>query len=90
MRVNALLDDASTRTYIDEDVVAELGLHGKLQRVTFGVLNDTVESFETMPFKFQIESVNCRIKTELDSLTTDMFTGDMENVSIQVESFKRT
>uniref|UniRef100_A0A8W8JQB9 Peptidase aspartic putative domain-containing protein n=1 Tax=Magallana gigas TaxID=29159 RepID=A0A8W8JQB9_MAGGI len=51
MRVNALLDEASTRTYTnaDPDVAAEWGIHCKLQRITIGVLNDKIESFETMP-----------------------------------------
>uniref|UniRef100_A0A8W8P1X9 CCHC-type domain-containing protein n=1 Tax=Magallana gigas TaxID=29159 RepID=A0A8W8P1X9_MAGGI len=77
MRVNALLDDASTRTYINADVAAELGLHGKLQRITVGVLNDKTESFETMPVEFQIESINGRTKTKVEALTADKVTGDM-------------
>jgi len=31
LRVNALLGDASTKTYINSDVAAEMGLQGKLQ-----------------------------------------------------------
>ncbi|XP_062580317.1 uncharacterized protein LOC134242249 [Saccostrea cucullata] len=77
IRVNALLDDASTRTYVNSDVAAELGLHGKLQRVTVGVLNDKTESFETMPVEFQIESTDGRIKTKVEALTADKVTGDM-------------
>ncbi|XP_065941558.1 uncharacterized protein [Magallana gigas] len=77
MRVNALLDDASTRTYINADVAAELGLHGKLQRITVGVLNDKTESFETMPVEFQIESDDGRTKTKVEALTADKVTGDM-------------
>jgi len=33
IKVNALLDDASTKTYIKLDVAAELGLQGQLQKV---------------------------------------------------------
>ena len=29
MKVNALLDDASIKTYVNADVAAELGLNGK-------------------------------------------------------------
>ena len=32
IKVNALLDDASTKTYINSDVAAELGLHGQLKK----------------------------------------------------------
>ena len=33
LQVNALLDDASTKTYINVDVAAELGLQGCLRKV---------------------------------------------------------
>ncbi|XP_061170866.1 uncharacterized protein LOC133180337 [Saccostrea echinata] len=72
VRINALLDDASTRTYINSDVAAELGLHGKLQRVTVGVLNNKTESFETMPVEFQIESIDGKIKTKVEALTAKL------------------
>ena len=32
IKVNALLDDASTKTYINADVAAELGLQGKTEK----------------------------------------------------------
>lgn len=77
MRVNALLDDARTRTYINADVAAELGLHDKPQRITVEVLNDKTESFETMSVEFQIETGDGRTKTDVDALTADKVTGDM-------------
>ena len=40
--VNALLDDASTKSYINDDVAAELGLHGELQQFTVSALNELV------------------------------------------------
>ena len=39
VEVNTLLDDASTKTYLNSDVAAELGLQGNCQRVTVNVLN---------------------------------------------------
>lgn len=47
LKVNALLDDASTKTYVNADVVAELGLQGHPQRVNVSVLNEQAETFET-------------------------------------------
>ena len=39
-RINALLlYDASTKTYVNADVPAELGLHGHPQRVNVNILN---------------------------------------------------
>ena len=31
LKVNALLDDASTKTYVNSDVAAQLGLQGKME-----------------------------------------------------------
>ena len=47
LQVNSLVDDASTKTYINVDVTAELGLQGCLQKVNVSVLNGNVETFET-------------------------------------------
>ena len=58
IKVNMLLDDASTKTYINSDVAAELGLQGQLQQVNVSVhvLNGYVEAFETSPMVCTIES----------------------------------
>ena len=37
VKVNALLDDASTKTYINSDVAAELGVQGTTEKVTVNV-----------------------------------------------------
>ena len=33
LKVNALLDEASTKTYLNTDVAVELGLHGRTEKV---------------------------------------------------------
>ena len=58
IKVNALLDDASTKTYINSDVAAKLGLQGQLQRVNVSVLNGRIETFETSPVECTIESLD--------------------------------
>ena len=45
------MDDVSTKTYINVDVTAELGLQGCLQKVNVSALNGNVETFETLPVK---------------------------------------
>ena len=50
--VNALLDDGSTKTYVNSDIAAELNVKGALERVNIGVLNGRSESLETMPVEF--------------------------------------
>ena len=42
LKVNALLDDANTKSYINADVAAELGLQGRTEKMTVNVLNGQV------------------------------------------------
>ena len=77
MTVNALLDDASTKTYINTDVATELGLKGNKEQVTVNVLNGQLETFETMPVTFELESVNGNVKMKVSSFTTNRVTGNM-------------
>jgi len=53
VKVNALLDDANTKTYINSDVAAELGPQGCLQQVNVSVLNGHIETFQTSPVEFK-------------------------------------
>ena len=77
MTVNALLDDASTKTYINADVAAKLGLKGKTEQVTVNVLNGQVETFETRPVNFELESVNGNVKLKVSAFTANRVTGSM-------------
>ena len=77
MTVNALLDDASTKTYINADDAAELGLKGKTEQVTVNVLNGQVETFETRPVNFELESVNGNVKLKVSVFTANRVTGAM-------------
>lgn len=77
LKVNALLDDASTKTYINADVAAELELHGKTEKVTVNVLNGQVETFETKPVNVTLESVNSKASMNVTAYTTNRVTGNM-------------
>ena len=56
LKVNSLLDDASTKTYLNADVAAEMGLQGESKKVNVSVLNGQLKSFETTPVECTIES----------------------------------
>ena len=58
LKVNALLDDASTQTYVNADVAEELGLTGTFETIKVNVLNGECKSFQTMPVEFGLKSVN--------------------------------
>lgn len=81
VKVNALLDDASTKTYINADVAAELGLQGQVQKLTVNVLNDNVESFETMPIEVGLQSINGQTDTTITAFTTNRVTGNMQPIN---------
>ena len=48
LKVNAILDDGSTKTYINEDIAEELGIKNRYENVTVTTLNGKSENFRTM------------------------------------------
>ena len=58
VKVNALLDDASNETFLNENVANFLGLQERFQTVQVHVLNNSVETFQSMPVKIEIECVS--------------------------------
>ena len=78
LKVNALLDDASTQTYVNADVAAELGLSGAFETIKVNVLNGDCKSFQTMPVEFGLESVNGDVDIRVRALTAKRVTGNMK------------
>ena len=68
IKVNVLLDDGSTKTYINSDVAAELGLHGKMECVTVNVLNGQIKTFNTRPIKVLLESLCGKMRTNVSAI----------------------
>ena len=65
MVVKAPLDDASSKTYTNSDVLAELGLQGENCRVTVYVLNGRKNSFDTKIFELELQSVDGKIDVKI-------------------------
>ncbi|XP_064644712.1 uncharacterized protein LOC135498385 [Lineus longissimus] len=80
LKVNVLLDDGSTTTYINTEVAEELGLKGEVMKTTVGVLNGRIESFETTPVEVGLESLDKRMDMKIIARTTDKVTGDMKAI----------
>ena len=80
VQVNAFLDDASTKTYINSDVVAELGLQGCLQQVNVNVLNGHVETFQTLLVECTIESLDGKSKLTITAFIAEKVTGDLRAI----------
>ena len=68
VKVNALLDDAITKTYLNADVAAELGQLGQTEKETVNVLNDQVETFET---NFELESLDDNVSMNVSAYTAN-------------------
>ena len=69
VKINAILDDASNETFLNEAVAGILGLQEPLEKVQVYVFNDTVETFQSMPIKIEIESVDGRFSKEISAKT---------------------
>ena len=74
VQVKALLNEASTKTYINADVASELGLEGIPRKVTVNVLNCQTETFETMPVDVELEGLNGSMKRTVRAFTTEKVT----------------
>ena len=69
VKVNAVLDYAITGTFLNEEIAIALGLQSAYERVTVRVLNETVESFDTMPVEIILESVDSQTSMALNVYT---------------------
>ena len=69
VKINAILDDASNETLLNEAVAGILGLQEPFEKVQVYVLNETVEKFQSMPIKTEIESVDDRFSKEISAKT---------------------
>lgn len=56
--MNCLLDEGSDTTYVNEDVINELGLTGKKEPITVNVANDQTICFMSGTFKIGLESTD--------------------------------
>ena len=80
LQVNALLDDCSTKTYINADIAAELGLEGKRELINVGVLNGGCERFETQPVNFLLRSLDGNLSKDVTAYTAKEVTGNLQAI----------
>ena len=65
VKVNAILNDTSNETFLNQDVAGVLGIQEPFEKVKVHVLNDSVETFESMPATVMIESVDGQFSKEV-------------------------
>ena len=83
--VNALLDDASTHTYLSTRVASELGLPGKAVKATVQVLNGEESCLDTKFVQLELASVDGCARYGIEACTLDSVTGNLEATNWAVE-----
>ncbi len=69
LKVNAVLDDASSASYMNEEVAGALGLSVPYEPVIVQVLNDSVETFDSMPVDVSLESCDGNVEVQFSVFT---------------------
>ena len=77
---NALLYNASTQTYINADIAAQLDLQGKFQQVAVNVLSGQTKTFDTIPVEFELESLNGLVDMKMSAFIAARMTANMNVV----------
>ena len=81
VQVSCLLDERSDTTYINEDVLEELGLTGEKERIEVKVANNQTISFMSNTFTIGLESTDGRVDTEIAAKMSEKIYGGMKAVS---------
>ena len=66
--MNALLDDASGVSYVNEELPGALGLSATYEQVVINVLNETVEIFVPMPVSMTLDSCDGNVRLPFKTL----------------------
>ena len=80
LKVNAILDDGSTKTYINEDIAEELGIKNRYENVTVTTLNGKSENFRTMSVNFNVRSLDGNAHVNMEANTTQRVTGNLKPI----------
>ena len=72
LQVNCFLDEGSDTTYVKEDVVEELGLEGRKEKVTINVANDQKVDLMSATMEIGLESLDGRVDTVRKSICGGM------------------
>ena len=79
--VNTLLEDGSTKSYVNSDVTFQLGTHGTVQKTQVGVLNGKLETLDIMPEELMVESLDGKVNQGISAFTVKQMTGGMKVIN---------
>ena len=77
VKVNALQDEGSSRSDLNNDVAAELGFEARQHELTVKVLNDNHERIISSIVEFTISSLDGRVHKPVSAYMTERVTGNM-------------
>ena len=64
-----MLDDASTLSYVNKEASGALRLYASYEKVTVNVLNENVETFDSLPVSLTLESCAGNVKVPFKAVT---------------------
>ena len=79
--VNCPLDEGSDTTYVNEDVINEIGLTGKKEPITVNIANDQTICFMSGTFEIGLESTDGRVDTNIIAKTSNKICGGLKAVN---------
>ena len=88
--MNALLDEASSRSYLNSDIAAELGLEGSPHELTVNVLNGHHTTLDTSLVESVVNSLDDSTSETVSLYTTERVTGNMPVVDWNIYKSKWT
>ena len=86
LNANAILDDGSSQTFVNLDVIKALGIKECNKRnVAVGVLNGKTSSIYTSDVEFHISDNNSEKMYKINAMTTKNVVGDMQVINWEAE-----
>ena len=79
-----MLHDGRTKSYINSDVAAELGLNGPVETVTLSTLNGNVKTFQITSVKCEMGSTDGKVNHNVSTYTTQIVTAQMRPIKLRV------
>ena len=70
-----MLDDGSTKSYINSNVAAELGLDGPVETATVSTMNGNLKTFQTTSVECEVECIDGKVKHNISTYTTQKVIG---------------
>ena len=81
LKINAMMDDGSTRTYLNNDVAAQLGvLRQHPSTISVGTIGGNSHSFLSEEVSFQISNLDGSYTRDISAATTHNVTGTLRPV----------